>query len=805
MSLNERQGNSRPTIKEIIEAAKNLLGDGLNPIPIKPKSDGEPSKFPTAPKWEQRKLTIDDIGEAFDDGDNIGAQFEGDLVDTDLDCREAVDLVPHFLPATPFRFGRPSKKYPHLVYSVPGYKGGRQAFSEPKKDPFDKKEKEKMLVEIRHGSCQTVMPPSLYPADTSAPAERSERIPGASGVVPILKPKDYQSSVKRLAAATLITRHLPSGSRHFFWLYIAGAMARSGWSRDEALKFHHAIIHAAPDFGNHDADINDSFDKQANNQPVAGLEKLDEIVGSAITNKLVKWLALQDASADDSQINDTANLRFILSHHRESLSYCPGEGWYQLQSERWTHEDEGIVTDVVRQELEKRHEEIARQLSSRLLGDDLRKRLAKLEQLLYFNQHGRLTKALGNHPEIRLDAGTFDTDGWLLGTQNGIYDFRERRLLPGSRELLVSRLVPYDYHPDGPPPRRWLTYLERVQPDPEYRKLLQQIAGACLLGLIVEKSIYFFYGPKAGNGKSIFARVLLALLGRDYGKPIHPDLVFQSEFASGATDYHVASLQNARLLYCPEDQKNRPWNVGFLNSLIGGADPIICRPIREAPLTFFSQAKLIVPSSKKPVLESVDEGFRRRFLLIKWDQKLPEEGESLPVGCEDEEVILRCMKSGAKIIPDQMIKLLLDEAEGILRWAVSGAHALINNGFRLELPAKVVEDTEQYLADEDWIKMFVDSRLEVCVVPDGCTHPEQVKKFVAANGTDDRGILSALHTYADGQRMFDQRAVNSYLEDVDGVRWIKTHGNRRRFNVRILPADGQRTLVQNAEGVGIPF
>jgi phage/plasmid-associated DNA primase len=804
MNREEKQGNST-TREELIEAAKALLADGINPIPIKPEADGTPSKGPTTPGWQKRKLTVDDLAEAFDDGDNIGGQFESNLLDTDLDCHEAVDLVPHFLPATPFRFGRPSKRYPHLVYSVPGYKGANQKFTEPKKNPSDRNEKEKMLVEIRHGSCQTVMPPSIYPADASAPEERSSRIPHASGPVPELNVKDYERRVKRLAAATLISRNLPTGSRHFFWLFLGGAMARSGWSRDEALHFHHAIIQTAPNFGNHDADINDSFEKFANNQPVAGLDKLDEIVGSAITNKLVKWLALQDAAADESQINDVTNLRFIMSHHRESLSHCPGEGWYRLQSDRWRHSDEGIISDIVRQELEKRYEEIARQLSSRFSGDDLRKRLNKLEQLLYFNQHGRLTKALGNHPEVRVEVGTFDTDGWLLGTQNGIYDFRERRLLPGSRELLVSRLVPHNYVSSGPPPRRWLTYLERVQPEPEYRKLLQQIAGSCLLGLIIEKSLYFFYGPKAGNGKSLFARVLLGLMGRDYGKPIHPDLVFQSEFASGATDYHVAALQNARLLYCPEDQKNRPWNVGFLNSLIGGADPIICRPIREAPLTFFSQAKLIVPSSKKPVLESVDEGFRRRFLLIKWNQKLPDEGEALPVNCQDEEVILRCMRSGAKIQPDTMIRLLLEEAEGILRWAIAGAHALIDNGFRLELPEKVVTDTNTYLADEDWIANFVRERLEVLALPEGMEHPEQIRKFVLANGTEDRVLLSSLQAFADNRRMFDQRTLNSYLEDVDGVHSAKGHANRRRFNIRVLASEENKAATVTVSTASGPF
>ncbi len=788
----------RPDLAAIRAAARDLIARGLNPIPIKPAVDGTPSKAPTTPGWQKKQMKAEEVDTEFTAGDNLGAQFEGALIDTDFDCPEAIELLPGFLPATPFRFGRPSKGYPHLVYKVPSYKGGRQAFTDVKKNPGDKNEKEQMLVEIRHGTCQTVMPPSVYPADDKNPREeRSETAPTFGWDATELSAKAYVQAVKRLAAAALIVRHLGEGSRHDFWLYLGGAMARAGWARSDALRFCQIILHVMRDGEDRLRQVNDSFDQQESKEPVAGLEKLDDIIGSAVTNKLVKWLGLQDAAVDDvGQINDTTNLRFVLGHHRGSLSYCPGEGWYWLQDERWFRRDEGLVSDLVRQELERRYEELARQLSSRLSGDDLRRRLKHLEELLYFGQHRRLTTALGNHPEVRVEPGIFDADGWLLGVPNGIYDFRERRLLPADRELLVSRSGPYAYAPVGPPPRRWLTYLERVQPDASYRKLLQQIAGACLLGLIIEKSLYFFYGPKAGNGKSIFARVLLGLLGHDYAKPIHPDLVFRSDFGSGANDYHVAALQHARFAYCPEDQRDRSWNVGFLNALLGGGDPIVCRPIREAPLTFFSQAKLIVPSSKKPLLEEVDEGFRRRFLLIRWNVQLPEKGEALPVNCRDEETILRCMRQGGKIQQDTMVRLLLEEAEGILRWAVAGAHHLIDRGFRLELPEKVVEDTEAYLADEDWMKRFAAECLEIRALPVELTNPDKIKKFILQNGTEDRVVLSALNTYADGQRTFQQRALNSFLEDLDGARWVKGGHNRRWFNVRQVKDTSQPSLPE---------
>lgn len=62
-------------------------------------------------------------------------------------------------------------------------------------------------------------------------------------------------------------------SRHFFWLYLGGAMARSSWSREEALQFHAAIVSSFHTFGDHDEDIKDSFERHGKGEPVAGLDE----------------------------------------------------------------------------------------------------------------------------------------------------------------------------------------------------------------------------------------------------------------------------------------------------------------------------------------------------------------------------------------------------------------------------------------------------------------------------------------------------------------------------------------------------
>ena len=85
------------------------------PVPVGGKS-------PNVRGWPDLRLTTDEkIDEYFNrDRLNVGAIWgpaSGDLADVDLDCKEAVELAPHFLPRTGSIYGRPGKRRSHYLYS----------------------------------------------------------------------------------------------------------------------------------------------------------------------------------------------------------------------------------------------------------------------------------------------------------------------------------------------------------------------------------------------------------------------------------------------------------------------------------------------------------------------------------------------------------------------------------------------------------------------------------------------------------------------------------------------------------------
>lgn len=154
-----------------------------------PRDKGWPNLRPSAAELERHIAS----------GGNIGVRLgasSGDLVDADLDCREALALQDIYLPVTRAAFGRPSNPRSHRLYIAQG--AVKQAFA----DPTDGT----MLVELRADgregrAHQTLLPPSV------ADGERREWCGD------VIEPASIDTAVLTrriawLAVGCLVMRHL---------------------------------------------------------------------------------------------------------------------------------------------------------------------------------------------------------------------------------------------------------------------------------------------------------------------------------------------------------------------------------------------------------------------------------------------------------------------------------------------------------------------------------------------------------------------------------------------------------------------
>lgn len=78
-------------------------------------------------------------------------------------------------------------------------------------------------------------------------------------------------------------------------------------------------------------------------------------------------------------------------------------------------------------------------------------------------------------------------------------------------DLFTTIAVPYDFNPDAQCPK-WLKYLERVQPNPETREVIQMMFGLALVPDTRYEVAFIFVGD-GGTGKTVCLHVLTHLVG----------------------------------------------------------------------------------------------------------------------------------------------------------------------------------------------------------------------------------------------------------------------------------------------------
>src|SRR5687767_10114719 len=101
-----------------LERAYEYLKRGWTPLPIPFRS-----KSPNFKDWQKFRVTEAELPNHFNGKEqNIGVILgkpSGDLVDVDIDCVEARELAPQFLPATGAVFGRETNPRSHWLFVVP--------------------------------------------------------------------------------------------------------------------------------------------------------------------------------------------------------------------------------------------------------------------------------------------------------------------------------------------------------------------------------------------------------------------------------------------------------------------------------------------------------------------------------------------------------------------------------------------------------------------------------------------------------------------------------------------------------------
>jgi P4 family phage/plasmid primase-like protien len=340
----------------------------------------------------------------------------------------------------------------------------------------------------------------------------------------------------------------------------------------------------------------------------------------------------------------------------------------------------------------------------------------------------------------------WDTDADLLNAGTVTIDLKTGQGRPPNRLDYCTKQTSVDPAPPGTSCDLFLEFLDRVTgKDDELIGFLQRYLGYSLTGHVHEHVFGFLFGTGA-NGKGTFIRTIDSIFN-DYCTVSPIEMFLRSKYDRHPTE--VARLHKIRLTVAQETPKGRAWDESKIKNMTGG-DVLTARFMRGDFFDFDPTHKIIIAGNIKPSLYNVDEAMRRRFLLIPFNQHIPER-ERDPLLSEK----------------------LRAEHPAILRWMIDGCLQWRQDG--LLVPNAVRVASQQYFTDQDDITHWLEE----------CTERKE-RCFTATNTLfkswqrwcDDRGAVVGT------QRGFTDALVERGLE-------YKRTENVRGFLNLALKAGGE--------------
>ena len=259
----------------------------------------------------------------------------------------------------------------------------------------------------------------------------------------------------------------------------------------------------------------------------------------------------------------------------------------------------------------------------------------------------------------------------------------------------------------------------------ELINFLQRFLGYCLTGATSEHVLLFLYGTGA-NGKGVFLNTVVNILG-DYAVVAPMDLFMAAKNERHPTE--IAKLRGARLVVAQETEKGRHWDAVKIKTLTS-EDKLTGQFMRQDFFDFTPTHKLIISGNHKPRLRTVDEGIRRRLLLVPFTVTIPAE-ERDPYFAD-------------KLKP---------EWSAILRWMVDGCLEWQSDG--LGVPDIVRQASDDYFEEQDTLGLW----LEAWTIRDASVFTPVAKLFETYKAWCEKG-----NHYVDTERAFSDDLVEHGFE-----------------------------------------
>ena len=218
-----------------------------------------------------------------------------------------------------------------------------------------------------------------------------------------------------------------------------------------------------------------------------------------------------------------------------------------------------------------------------------------------------------------------DSKPYLLGFNNGVYDFEEGSFRDGRPDDYIVKCTNYDYVPEYKLDKTVVNevnlFMQQLFPVEELRKYMWEHLSSTLIGTN-ENQTFNIYSGSGRNGKSMLVLLMSKVLG-DYKGTVPVTLITQKRQNIGGTSSEVIALKGTRYAVMQEPSKGDKINEGIMKELTGG-DPLQGRALYSNSEVFIPQFKLVCCLNQLFEIESQDDGTWRRIRVCDFMSKFCE-------------------------------------------------------------------------------------------------------------------------------------------------------------------------------------
>jgi len=271
----------------------------------------------------------------------------------------------------------------------------------------------------------------------------------------------------------------------------------------------------------------------------------------------------------------------------------------------------------------------------------------------------------------------------MLSLQNGLLHLPSKSLIDHSPAFFTYNVLPFDYDPNPPEPKQWLTFLRQLWPDDKPSiATLQEFFGLCLTDITAFQKALMVLGPKR-CGKGTIARILRALIGQlNVSGPTLSQL---------ATEFGLAPLIGKRVAIISDAR-------------IGPKTDIMA--LAERLLTITGEDAVDVNRKNLPHWHGQ---LRVRFVIISNETPRFADASGALAG---RFIVLRIVPSFYGKEDLGLTEKLMPELPGILLWAMAGLDRLLDRG-HFEQPDSAKDDVSTMEDIGSPVAAFVRERCEV--------------------------------------------------------------------------------------------